>query len=126
MIDEDRLRTLLGDAADTYPVPDGAVEQIVSTASGDARPGGVVRAIVPQGRWSRAALVGAAAVIVAGSVAVIGGSPGTGQNKRTAAAPTSAARLQRLWGTMARTTPPGRASPDAADTICSTAPSGTG
>ena len=91
MIDEDRLRTLLGDAADIYPIPDGAVEQIVSAASGDARPGGVVRAIVPQGRWSRAALVGAAAVIVAGSVAVIGGSPGTGQGQRTAAGPTVAA-----------------------------------
>ena len=91
MIDEDRLRTLLGDAADTYPIPDGAVEEIVSAASGDARPGGVVRAIVPQGRWSRAALVGAAAVIVAGSVAVIGGSPGTGPSQRTTAGPTVAA-----------------------------------
>jgi len=87
MIDEDRLRTLLGDAADAYPIPEGAVEQIVSAASEDARPGGVVRAMVPQGRWSRAALVAAAAVIVAGSVAVFGGSPGTGQGQRTAAGP---------------------------------------
>jgi len=91
MIDEDRLRTLLGDAADTYPVPDDAVEAIVSAASGDARPGGAVRAIVPQGRWSRATLVAAAAVIVAGSVAVISGSPGTGQEHRTAAGPAVAA-----------------------------------
>ena len=44
----------------------------------------------------------------------------------TAAAATSVARLQRPWGTMARTAPPGRASPDAADTIASTASSGTG
>jgi len=91
MIDEDRLRTLLGDAADTYPIPDGAIEEIVSAASGDARPGGAVRAMVPEGRWSRAALVAAAAVIVAGSVAVISESPGTGQGHRTAAGPAVAA-----------------------------------
>jgi len=87
MIDEGSLRTLLAEAADEFPVTDGAVDRIAVAASGGGPTTGSVRTIVPRGRWGRAALVAAAVVIVAGGVTLLDGTKGSPPDHGTVAGP---------------------------------------
>ena len=91
MIDEEALRTALAGTADGFAVSEGAVDRIVSAASGDGPTTGVVRSMVPRSRWGRAALVAAAFVVVAGGVTVLGGTPGTSPGHHSVAGPSAAA-----------------------------------
>jgi len=91
MIDEGPLRTLIAEAADEFPVTEGAVDRIAAAASGGNPTTGSVRTIVPHGRWGRAALVAAAVVIVAGGVTLLDGTPGTSPDHGTVAGPSTPA-----------------------------------
>ncbi len=87
MIDEGSLRTLLAEAADEYPVTEGAVDRIAAAAAGGGPTTGPVRTIVPRGRWGRAALVAAVVVIVAGGVTLLDGTQGSPPDHGTVAGP---------------------------------------
>ncbi|HEV3132664.1 MAG TPA: DUF4349 domain-containing protein [Acidimicrobiales bacterium] len=93
VIEEDRLRRALGEAADAFDVPTGAQDRVLAaarTATTDA-PRASLGALIPHSRRVRAAAIAAAVVLVAGGVTLF--HPGTSPSSRPSAASTAGSAI---------------------------------
>jgi hypothetical protein len=93
VIEEDRLRRALGEAADAFDVPTGAQDRVLAaarTATTDA-PRASLGALIPHSRRVRAAAIAAAVVLVAGGVTLF--HPGTSPSSRPSAASTEGSAI---------------------------------
>ena len=93
VIEEDRLRRALGEAADAFDVPTEAQDRVLAaarTATTDA-PRASLGALIPHSRRVRAAAIAAAVVLVAGGVTLF--HPGTSPSSRPSASSTAGSAI---------------------------------
>ncbi|MGO8872871.1 MAG: DUF4349 domain-containing protein [Acidimicrobiales bacterium] len=90
MIDEDRIRSLFGQAADSFDIPQDGVESILSAAATTDHRDPVTRPVVPRRIRRRVVLVAAAVVAVAVGIGLIGGSLETSSRHSVAGGPSVA------------------------------------
>jgi Domain of unknown function (DUF4349) len=93
VIDEDRLRRALSEAADAFDVPTEAQDRVLAaarTATTDT-PRASLRAVLPHSRRVRVAAIAAAVVLVAGGVTLF--HPSTSPSSRQSAASTAGSAI---------------------------------